>query len=134
MIYYDKFHIALRLTRNNIIYLRLYHEYEISNLVNRKLHYQKIDLFKIFEKTKSLVYYLKFSLIIKIYFIISMILLKFISKNDLYKRVRNINLFFIKKKKKKNVDLDFVFKYKFYEIKKLLKRYNIKKNIIYLIK
>ena len=37
--YYDKSHIALRLTRDNITYLQLYHEYKISNLVNRKLHY-----------------------------------------------------------------------------------------------
>ena len=37
--YYDKSHIALKLTRDNIIYLRLYHEYGISDLVNRKLYY-----------------------------------------------------------------------------------------------
>ena len=37
--YYDKSHIALRLTRDNITYLRLYHEYEISDLINRKLHH-----------------------------------------------------------------------------------------------
>ena len=37
--YYNKSHIVIKLTRNNITYLRLYHEYEISNLVNRKLHY-----------------------------------------------------------------------------------------------
>ena len=37
--YYNKSHIALRLTRNNITYLRLYHGYEISGLINRKLHH-----------------------------------------------------------------------------------------------
>ena len=37
--YYDKSHIALKLTRDNIIYLRLHHEYEISDLINRKLYY-----------------------------------------------------------------------------------------------
>ena len=131
--YYNKSHIALKLTRDNITYLRLYHEYEISDLVNQKLHYQKIDLFKILEKIKSLVYYLKLSSIIKIYSIISMIQLKFISKDDSYKRVRNINLSAIKEKDE-NVDLDFVFKYKFYKIEKLLKKRNIKKNIMYLIK
>ena len=36
---YDKSYIALKLARDNITYLRLYHEYEISDLVNRKLHY-----------------------------------------------------------------------------------------------
>ena len=73
IIYYDKSYIALKLTRDNITYLRLHHEYEISNLVNRKLYYQRIDLFKIFEKIESLVYYLKLSLIIKIYLVMSMI-------------------------------------------------------------
>ena len=71
--YYNKSYIVLRLTRDNITYLRLHHEYEISNLINRKLHYQRIDSFKILEKVKSLVYRLKLSLIIKIYLIVSMI-------------------------------------------------------------
>ena len=37
--YYDKFHIVMKLTRDNITYLRLHHEYEILTLVNRKLHH-----------------------------------------------------------------------------------------------
>ena len=123
----------MKLTRNNITYLRLYYEYEISDLINRKLHYQKIDLFKILEKMRSFVYRLKLSLIIKIYLIVSIIQLKFVSKNDSYKRIYNINLFIVKEKNE-NVDFDFVFKYKFYEIERLLKRRNIEKNVIYLIK
>ena len=63
----------------------------------------------------------------------SMIQLKLISKNDSFKRIRNINLFTIKEKDE-NVDLDFVIKYKFYKIEKLLKKRDIKKNIMYLIK
>ena len=116
--YYNKFYIALRLTRDNIIYLRLHHEYKISNLINQKLYYQKIDFFKILEKIKSLAYRLKLSSIIKIYSIMSMIQLKFVSKNDSFKRIYNINLFAIKEKDK-NVDFDFIFKYKFYKIEKL---------------
>ena len=69
--YYDKSYIVLRLTRDNITYLRLYHEYEISDLINRKLYYQRIDLFKILEKVRSLIYRLKLSSIMKIYFIVS---------------------------------------------------------------
>ena len=69
----------------------------------------------------------------KIYLIVSIIQLKSASKNDFYNRIRNINLFTIKEKDE-NVDSDFVFKYKFYEIEKLLKRRNIEKNIMYLIK
>ena len=69
----------------------------------------------------------------KIHFVISMIQLKLVSKNDFYNRVRNTDFSFIKEKDE-NIDLDFVFKYKFYEIEKLLKRRDIKKNIMYLIK
>ena len=54
-------------------------------------------------------------------------------KNDSYNRIRNINLFTIKEKNE-NVDLDFIFKYKLYEIEKLLKKRDIEKNIMYLIK
>ena len=82
--YYNKSHIVIKLTRDNITYLRLYHEYEISDLINRKLHHQKIDSFKILEKIKSLIYRLKLSLIIKIYFVVLMTQLKSVSKNDLY--------------------------------------------------
>ena len=131
--YYNKFHIIIRLTRDSIAYLRLHHEYEISDLVNRKLHHQRIDPFKILEKIKSLVYRLKLSSIIKIYFVVSITQLESASKNDFYNRIRNINLFTIKEKDE-NVDLDFIFKYKSYEIEKLLKKRDIEKNIMYLIK
>ena len=70
----------------------------------------------------------------KIYSVMSIIQLKFASKNGFYKKVRNINLFFVKEKVDKNVNFDFVFKYKSYEIEKLLKRRDIEKNIMYLIK
>ena len=53
--------------------------------------------------------------------------MKSTSKNDSYQRIKNINLFFVKEKNE-NVNFDFVFKYKFYKIEKLLR------NIIYLIK
>ena len=131
--YYNKSHITMRLTRGNITYLRLHHGYGISSLVNRKLHHQRIGSFKILEKIKSLAYHLKLSSIMKIHSIVSIIQLKFVSKNDSYNRVRNTNLFMIKKKDE-NVDFDFVFKYKSYKIEKLLKRCDIERNIMYLIK
>ena len=71
--YYDKSHIALRLIRDNITYLRHHHEYEISDLINRKLHHQRIGFFKIFEKIKSFAYRLKLSSIMKIHSIMSII-------------------------------------------------------------
>ena len=59
--------------------------------------------------------------------------LESVSKDDFYNRVRDINLFSVEEKDE-NVDFDFVFKYKFYEIEKLLKRRDIERNIMYLIK
>ena len=47
--YYNKSHIALRLTRDNITYLRLHHEYEISNLANKK-YIIKESIFSRFSK------------------------------------------------------------------------------------
>ena len=70
----------------------------------------------------------------KIHFIVSITQLKLASKDNSYKRIRNINLSFVEKKVDENVDFNFVFKYKFYEIEKFLKRRNIKRNIMYLIK
>ena len=132
--YYDKFYIILKLTCDNITYLRLHYEYEILNLNNRKLHYQKIDSFQILEKMRSLAYRLKFFLIIKIHFIMSIAQLKSALNDDSYERSHNTNPFFIKEKIEKNIDFEFVFKYKFYKIERFLKRHNIEKNIIYLIK
>ena len=82
---------------------------------------------------KSFIYRLKRSLIIKIYCIIFIIQLKSTSNNNLYEHFYNTNFSFIKKSRK-NVVFDFIFKYKFYEIERLLKRRNIEKNIKYLIK
>ena len=70
----------------------------------------------------------------KIHLVVLIIQLKSISNNDLYERFHNTNPLFIKKKVEKNVDFKFVFKYKSYKIERLLKRRNIEKNIIYLIK
>ena len=66
----------------------------------------------------------------KIYSIMLITQLKFVSKNDSYKRIYNINLFAIKEKDE-NVDFDFIFKYKSYEIEKLLKKRDIERNIIF---
>ena len=124
----------MKLIYNNITYLRLHYKYEILNLNNRKLHYQKVDSFQIFEKMKFLVYRLKLSLIMKIHLVVLIVQLKSVSNNDSYERFHNTNPLFIKKKVEKNVDFKFVFKYKFYKIERLLKRRDIEKNIIYLIK
>ena len=119
-IYYNKFHMILKLIYNNMTYLRLHHKYEISNLDNRKLHYQRIDSFQILEKMRSFVYRLKLFLIMKIYSVVSIAQLKFISNDNSYERFYNTNSFFVKEKVEKNVDLEFVFKYKLYEIERLL--------------
>ena len=54
--------------------------------------------------------------------------------DDSYKCFYNMNSLFIKEKIEKNVDFEFIFKYKFYEIERFLKRRDIERNIIYLIK
>ena len=64
----------------------------------------------------------------------SIIQLKFISNDNLYERFYNTNSFLVKEKVEENIDFEFVFKYKLYEIKRLLKRHDIEKNIMYLIK
>lgn len=66
---------------------------------------------------KSLVYRLKLFLIIKIHFIVLIIQLKFVSKNDFYNRIRNINFFFIKEEAKMEKN-----DIKFYKIEILLKK------------
>ena len=46
----------------------------------------------------------------------------------------NIYSIYFFDKRNSEIDLNFIFKYKFYKIKRLLKRRDIKKNIKYLIK
>ena len=55
------------------MYLRLYYEYKIPRIKNYKLYNQRVDLFKILEKIKRLIYRLDLSPLMKIYSIILVI-------------------------------------------------------------
>ena len=71
--YYNNVHKFINVFKRNMIYLRLHYEYKISRFNNHKLHNQRIDLFKILKKIKKLTYRLKFSSIMRIYSIISIV-------------------------------------------------------------
>ena len=124
--------MILKLTCDSITYLRLHHEYEISNLDDRKLHHQKVDSFQILEKVRSFAYRLKLPPIMKIHFVMLIIQLEPASNDDSYERPHNTNPPLIKEEK--IVDFDFVSKHKPYEIERLLKRRDIERNTKYLIK
>ena len=117
------------------IYLRFYHDYFIFG-INFKFFNQKVESFSIFEKMRNFVYRLEFLDIMRIHSIIFIIQLKSISNRfeNPYSRTFTQSIFFIEKIQNIHLESDFTFQYKFYKIKKLLKRRDIKKNIKYLIK
>ena len=53
---YDFKHLTLNLKKDNEVHLKLYHEYLIPSLINRKLSQQRIDFFKILTKIDHLTY------------------------------------------------------------------------------
>ena len=70
---YNSKHLALNLKKKKKIYLKLYYNYSILNLFNKKLLQQKINLFKVLIKIDYLIYRLQLFFVIKIYSIISII-------------------------------------------------------------
>ena len=70
---YDSKHIRINLKKNSYVYLRLHHDYIISDIINKKLFSQRVKPFKIFKKIKNLTYYLKLSFVIKIYLVMFII-------------------------------------------------------------
>ena len=75
-IYYDKSHMLISLFKESKIYLRLHHNYKISELVNYKLHNQRVESFKILEKVNKLAYRLKLLSLMKIHSVIFITQLK----------------------------------------------------------
>lgn len=71
--YFDKSYKSLKLVKESNVYLRLHHEYEISDIDNRKLYYQRVGSFKILEKIEKLVYRLELPSVILIYFVVSIV-------------------------------------------------------------
>ena len=70
---YDSKHIQIDLKKNLYVYLKLHHDYIILNIINKKLFNQRVESFKILKKIKNLIYHLKLSSVIKIYFIMFVI-------------------------------------------------------------
>lgn len=68
--YYDNTHKILDIIKKNIIYLRLHYNYKISNFINYKLHNQRVDLFKMFNRVERLIYRLKLFSFMKIHFVV----------------------------------------------------------------
>ena len=66
---YDNKHIRIDLKKSSYVYLRFYHDYIISDMINKKLFNQRVESFKILKKIENLTYHLKLSSVMKIHFI-----------------------------------------------------------------
>lgn len=101
----------------NLVNLRLHREYQISTITFKKIELQLIRPFKIVERIKRFVYRLKLLLNMRIHDVISVVYLESAidSVENLYQRCRLLASAVIIEKKEK------------YEIKKLLKKRNIRR-------
>lgn len=88
-VWYNKSHKAISLPTESEAYLRLYYEYEISGIGNKKLHPQRIEPFKIIDKIDSLAYQLQLPPLMKIHSMISIAQLEPSQDSDPYKRQVN---------------------------------------------
>ena len=87
---YDNKHTRIDLKKSSYVYLRFYHDYIISNIINKKLFNQRVESFKILEKIENLTYHLKLSSVMKIHLVMSVIQLKSVSLNEnFYQRSRS---------------------------------------------
>src|SRR5437773_12461895 len=95
---YDKHHIFLLLNSDDLVMLKLHHEYCISDVKNKKLSIQQVRCFSIKQQVFSLIYELDLSLNMKIHSIILITNLKLLSLDkNLYKHQYNEHLLSIKK-------------------------------------
>ena len=120
----------MNLKKNFKMYLRLYHDYTISSIINKKLSQQRVDFFIILNKIDNLVYRLDFSSIMIIYLVVFVAQLKFLFVNsNFYKRSRfnDENFWSIITKN----DDDFA---SYYEIKNLLNKKMSREKTQYLVK
>src|SRR5947207_2016821 len=79
---YDKCHISLLLNSEDLVTLKLHHEYHISDVKNKKLFIQQVDHFSVKQQVSSLAYELKLSANMKIHSMMSVINLKLISSEE----------------------------------------------------
>src|SRR5947207_15855310 len=94
---YDRHHISLLLNSEDLVILKLHHEYHISDVKNKKLFIQQVDYFSVKQQISSLAYKLKLPANMKIHSVISIINLKLISsEKDLYNQSYNDHLLLMK--------------------------------------
>src|SRR5436305_9683730 len=94
---YDKHHISLLLNSEDLVILKLHHEYHVSDVKNKKLFIQQVDHFSVKQQISSLAYELKLPANMKIHSVMSVINLKSVSSGeDLYNWPYNDHLLPVK--------------------------------------
>src|SRR5947207_10904772 len=79
---YDRHHISLLLNFRDLIILKLYHEYCVSDVKNKKLFIQQVNHFSIKQQISSLAYELKLLANMKIHSMMSVINFELISPGE----------------------------------------------------
>ena len=78
---YDAVHKTLEFKIDDKMYLRLHHDYIISNLFNHKLSKQRVKFFSVIEKIDNLAFRLQLSFVMKIHSVVSIAQLKSITRD-----------------------------------------------------
>src|SRR5438034_3144536 len=105
--HYNKYYIFLLLNSDDLVMLKLYHEYHVSNVKNKKLSIQQVRYFSIKQQVFFLVYKLDLSSNMKIHSIISVTNFKFLSSDkDFYKCQYNKHSLSVKENKAEKNNLD----------------------------
>ena len=95
--HYDRYHISLLLNSENLVILKLYHEYHVSDVKNKKLFIQQVDYFSVKQQISLLAYELKFSANMKIHSVMSVINLESVSsEKDFYNQSYDDHLLLMK--------------------------------------
>lgn len=112
--YYNVSHKSVSSTEKSMIYLWLFHDYIISDLINQKLLNQQIELFYVIKCINQPVYCLELLFTMYIHFIMSIAQLKStLHESDLYNHQINVNLLFIENKDSTaNKDIEMISAYK----------------------
>ena len=105
---YNKHHIFFLLNSDDLVMLKLHHEYHVLDVKNKKFLIQQIDCFKIKQQVFSLVYKLELSFNMKIHSVISVINFESLSLGkDSYKcQVNNHSLSIEEENETENNNLD----------------------------
>ena len=130
-IYYDVKHTSLLLNFDDYVYLRLHHEYQLFDKLNKKLSQQRCEFFLIKKRVKRLVYELDFFSTWRVHSIMFVAQLESIFDDDSYHRFKS------KHSNAMKIEND-TSNYRFYEMKKLIakrqRKYNKTLIIQYLIR